>query len=47
VTKDGAVTMAQKILERKNEISGYMTPSMLAGATLVLELPGSGQFEVS
>ena len=47
VTKDGAITVAQKILERKNEVSGYMTPSMLAGSGLVLELPGSGAFEVN
>jgi len=47
VTKDGAVTMAQKILARKTDISGYMTPSMLAGPNLVLELPGSGEFEIT
>lgn len=46
LTKDGAVTVAQKILASEN-VSGYVTPSMLAGSGLVLELPGSSEFVVS
>lgn len=48
VTKDGALTVAQKILRQRGAgVSGYMTPAMLAGSGLILELPGSGEFEIS
>ncbi|MBT8142954.1 MAG: NAD(P)H-binding protein [Gammaproteobacteria bacterium] len=46
VTKDGGLHLAKKILESEN-LSGYKTPSMIGGSELVLELPGSGEFEIS
>lgn len=46
VTQIGAVKVAQEILA-SDSVSGYMTPSMLAGSGLVLEIEGSGEFEVS
>ena len=46
VTQIGAVEVAQRILAQ-DKISGYMTPSMLAGSGLVLEFEGSGEFEIS
>lgn len=45
VTKDGSLLVAHKILASGQ--AGYKTPSMLAGPELVLELPGSGEFEIS
>ena len=46
VTQDGALLMANKILGDKS-LSGYKTPSLIAGPELVLELPGSGEFVIS
>ena len=46
VTQDGALLVASKILA-DDSLSGYKTPSLIAGSDLVLELPGSGEFVVS
>jgi len=46
VTQDGALLMASKILG-DDSLSGYKTPSLIAGSSLVLELPGSGEFVVN
>jgi len=46
VTQDGALLVASKILADES-LSGYKTPSLIAGSDLVLELPGSGEFIVS
>jgi len=48
VTKNGAVTVAEKLIWNEDkEIKGYQTPSMAFGADLVLELPGSSEFNVT
>ncbi len=46
ITQDGSLLMARKILA-DDSLSGYKTPSMIAGSSLILELPGSGEFVVS
>ena len=46
VTQDGALLVASKILADET-LSGYKTPTLIAGSGLVLELPGSGEFVVS